>query len=490
MERLSVSTLASLDARVRRPGYDRDRAGVGIVHLGVGAFMRSHTAVYCDDAMAARGGDWAIAGVSLRRPDVRDQLAPQDCLYVVGEFDGRSEERRLIAALKSMHIAPENPVAVVRLLANPRVRVVTLTVTEKGYCLDPDSGELALTHPDILHDLHEPQTPRSTIGLLAAGLRQRMETAARPPTIVCCDNLPGNGGRLRAAVLRFAREVDKALAEWIGDNVAFPSTMVDRIVPATTEDDIERNTAATGLRDEGFVKTEPFRQWVIEDNFCNERPYWEAGGAHIVPDVEPFETAKLRLLNGPHSTIAYLGSLAGFEHVHEAMQDRHFATFIRRLMVEEISPVTPEPAPMDHALYIEELLDRFANPALQHRTRQIAMDGSQKLPQRLLRTVRAQLKRGGPIAGLSLAVAAWMRYALGRDESGAAYNVDDPLAGRFAAVSAETHDDPAEIADAFLAIREIFGKDLPENARFRSTVTESLRELLTVGAASSLRHLL
>ncbi|MGH8195318.1 MAG: mannitol dehydrogenase family protein [Woeseiaceae bacterium] len=487
MARLSISTLANLDAAVRRPRYDRERAAVGIVHLGVGAFMRSHMAVYCDDAMDVRGGDWAIAGVSLRRSEVRDRLSPQDGLYVVGEFDRSSEERRLIGALKSMYVAPEDPAAVVRLLTDPQVRVITLTVTEKGYCLDPDSGELALTHPDILHDLHNAGSPRSTIGFLAAGLKQRRATSADPPNIVSCDNLPGNGARLRAAVLRFAGEVDEALADWIGNNVAFPATMVDRIVPATTDEDIERNAAATGLRDEGFVKTEPFRQWVIENNFSNERPYWEAGGAHIVPDVEPFETAKLRLLNGSHSTIAYLGCLAGFEHVHEAMQDRHFETYIRGLMTDEISPVTPEPAPMNHATYIKELLERFANPALMHRNRQIAMDGSQKLPQRLLGTVRAQLKRGGPIAALSLAIAGWMRYAMGRDESGKAYHVDDPLAERFATISAEAGPDPADLAGGFLDIREIFGTDLPENPRFRSMVTENLRHLLTAGAAKTLR---
>jgi fructuronate reductase len=347
-ERLSARTLASLAPEVRRPGYDPERVGVGIVHLGVGAFMRSHVAVYCDDAMEAEGGDWAITGVSLRRPDVRDQLAPQNGLYTVGEFDASDERRRLIGALKSMRVAPEDPSAVVRLLADRAVRVITLTVTEKGYCLDPDSGELSLTHPDILYDLHEPQSPRSTIGFLAAGLKRRMAASAPAPTIVSCDNLPGNGRRLRAAVLKFAEETDRALSSWIAGNVAFPATMVDRIVPATTADDVERNARAISLRDEGFVKTEPFRQWVIEDSFANERPHWEAGGALIVPDVEPFETAKLRLLNGPHSTIAYLGSLAGFEYVHEAMQDRAFADFIRRLMTDEIAPVTPEPSGLNH----------------------------------------------------------------------------------------------------------------------------------------------
>jgi fructuronate reductase len=357
-------------------------------------------------------------------------------------------------------------------------------VTEKGYRLDPDSGELALTHPDILHDLHEPQSPRSTVGYLAAGLKQRMAASVPPPSIVCCDNLPGNGARLRGAVLSFAAESDQALHGWIADNVAFPATMVDRIVPATTEDDIERNAAVTGLRDEGFVKTEPFRQWVIEDTFCNDRPHWEAGGALVVPDVEPFEQAKLRLLNGPHSTIAYLGFLAGYEHVHEAMQDRGLATFIRHLMTEEIAPVTPQPPPLDHATYIKELLSRFANPSLMHRTRQIAMDGSQKLPQRLLNTIRAQLEREGPIDALCLVVAAWIRYTLGHDERGSSYEVDDPLAPRFAQISAATHD-PTELAARFLAIREIFGPDLPQSPRFRSKVEDALADLLKPGAVGA-----
>lgn len=485
MERLSTRTLARLAAGVRRPGYDRERADTGIVHLGVGAFMRSHVAAYCDDAMEADGGNWAIAGVSLRRPDVRDQLAPQDGWYTLGELDGTEERRRLIGALKSVHVAPEDPSSVIRLLASPAVRVITLTVTEKGYCLDPDSGELSLTHPDILHDLHEPEAPRSTVGYLAAALRQRMSAGTAPPSVISCDNLPGNGRRLRSAVLRFASEMQAGLANWIADHVAFPATMVDRIVPATMVEDIERNAQAIGLRDEGFVKTEPFRQWVIEDHFAGERPRWEAGGALIVPDVEPFEAAKLRLLNGAHSTIAYLGSLAGFEYVHEAMQDRAFAAFIRRLMTDEVAPVAPEPAGLDHDSYIEALLARFANPSLQHRTRQIAMDGSQKLPQRLLNTIRAQLERGGPIDGLCLAVAAWIRYCLARDEQGGSYEVDDPLAPRFARISAETPWEASALTERFLALREVFGTDLPESRRFRSTVEDALDNLLKKGAAAT-----
>ncbi|MEX2126353.1 MAG: mannitol dehydrogenase family protein [Woeseia sp.] len=486
--RLSGKTLAALDPAVRRPRFNRETTGIGVVHLGVGAFMRSHIAEYCDDALAAESGDWAIAGVSLRRPATRDRLSPQDCLYVLGTRDGAKECRRLIGALRSMHVAPESPHAVVRLLAEPHVRVVTLTITEKGYCLEPGSGELALDHPDIRHDLEHPDVPRSAIAFLAAGLKSRMLRLERPPDILSCDNLPANGRRLRSAVLRFAHELDPALETWIADNVAFPVTMVDRIVPATTEFDIDQNAAQTGLRDAAYVKTEPFRQWVLEDTFGNRRPAWEAGGALFVNDVAPFEAAKLQLLNGPHSTIAYLGYLAGFRYVHEVMRNPDFAEFIRQMMISDISPVTPEPREMNHAVYIEELLRRFRNAALEHRTWQIAMDGSQKLPQRILSTVRAQLRRGGPVASLGLAVAGWMRFALGRDELGQPIEVSDPLAAKYAAIAANGLTDPDDVVGRFLAIREIFGVDLPEQVRFRSTVSDSFRQLLETGAAETVRR--
>ena len=486
--RLSGQTLSALDPAVRRPRFNRETTGIGVAHLGVGAFMRSHIAEYCDDALEAEGGDWAIAGFSLRRPSVRDRLDPQDCYYVLGARDGANEQRRLIGALRSLQVAPENPRAVVRLLAAPHVRTVTLTITEKGYCLDADSGVLSLDHPDIRHDLGHPDEPRSAMAFLVAGLRERMTASRTPPDVLSCDNLPANGVRLRSAVLAFAHELDPKLANWIAANVAFPVTMVDRIVPATTEFDIAENAERTGLRDEAYVKTEPFRQWVIEDAFRNERPAWEAGGALFVTDVAPFETAKLRLLNGPHSTIAYLGYLAGFDYVHEAMANTAFAEFIAQMMIDDIAPVTPEPSEMNHAAYIDDLLKRFRNTALEHRTWQIAMDGSQKLPQRILSTVRAQLKRGGPIASLSLAVAGWMRFALGRDERGNPIDVSDPLAAKFAGIAAAGLTDPEEIAGRFLGIREIFGVDLPDRVRFRSAVSNSLRQLLEFGAAETVRR--
>lgn len=484
-QRLCATALQRLDGRVVKPAYDRARTGIGQVHLGVGAFMRAHTAVHTDEALDVRGGDWAIAGVSLRRPTVRDRLAPQDCLYTVATRAGDRADYRLVGAVRSIDVAPENPARVVDLLADPRVAVITLTVTEKGYSIAPDSGRLDTANPDVAHDLATPGSPKSTLGFLAAGLERRRAAGAPPVTIVSCDNLPGNGARLECALGEFVDRADAGLWSWIGKHVRFPQTMVDRIVPATTDADVDAAAAVIGVRDEGLVKTEPFRQWVIEDDFAGERPPWEAAGALLVDDVEPYESAKLRLLNGAHSTLAYLGYLAGYEYVHEVMQNDEFAAFVRRLMREEIAPVTPEPKGMEHDAYIDALLERFANAALEHRTWQIAMDGSQKLPQRLLNTVRARLQGNASIDGLSLAIAGWLRYALGRDERGRPIDVRDPFADRFAAVARDSADDPEAIVARFAAMPEVFGDDLPREERFTSSLAARLRELLERGAAAA-----
>ena len=292
--RLSKRTLAALPDTVSRPAYERDRCGTGIVHLGVGAFMRAHIAMYCDEAMAKDGGDWGIAGISLRQRTVYDQLQPQDGLYTVAVRDDLTTTYRLVGAIRSIDVAPEDPAKVLRLLSDPRTLIVTLTITEKGYCLSPDSGALDLAHEDIAHDLQNLESPRSAIGFLVSALHRRFADSAPPLTVVSCDNLPGNGERLRGGVLRFAREIDKALAARIESDIRFPATMVDRIVPATTADDIAAAEAVLGCRDEALVKTEPFRQWVIEDSFAGKRPAWDAGGAMFVPDVAPYELAKLR----------------------------------------------------------------------------------------------------------------------------------------------------------------------------------------------------
>lgn len=485
--RLSLRTLDGLRPIVMRPAYDHAHVRIGQVHLGVGAFMRAFIAPCNDAAMATKGGGWGIAGVSLRRAKVRDQLRPQDCLYTLSVRDNEAAANQLVGAIRSIVVAPENPQRVVSLLADASVSVATLTVTEKGYCIAPDSGDLDRSNPDLAHDLAGTRDPRSTIGFLVAGLRQRRASNGAPLTIVSCDNLPGNGKRLRNAVLTFVDEVDPSLCAWIESNVRFPATMVDRIVPATTPEDIAASARTIGVRDEAMVKTEPFLQWVIEDDFCTERPNWEAGGALFVDDVRPYEAAKLQLLNGPHSALAYLGYLAGHELISDAMGDRDIARFARRLMTHEISPVTAEPPGMGHAEYIEALLQRFENASLGHRTWQIAMDGSQKLPQRLLQTIRSQLQRGGPVAGLSLAVAAWMRYVLGHDDAGNMIDVRDPMADMFSQISREEQAEPEDLVARFVGLRPIFGTDLGANRRFTSTLAGQYRQLVDKGAAGAVK---
>ncbi len=483
--RLSQASLAALAPSVSRPGYRRDAVGTRVVHIGVGAFMRAHTAVYIDDVLAADGGDWAIAGVSLRRPDVFEQLAPQDCLYMLAVAGRDRRDYRLIGALREMHVAAGNPESVIELLARTGTAVVTITVTEKGYCIDAQAGGLDAAHPEVVHDLGHVASPRSLVGILHAACVRRSIRDAGPFTVLSCDNLPANGKRLRRAVLDFAALAGRDMESWIRDNVAFPSTMVDRIVPATTDRDIADAAAATGVFDAALVCTEAFTQWIIEDHFANARPAWERAGALLVDNVEPYETAKLRLLNGAHSAIAYLGFLSGHVYVHEAMQDAALARYVEHLMRTEISPVTPAPAGMEHERYIPALIERFRKPALMHRTWQIAMDGSQKLPQRLLATIRHQLGRGGPIALLSLAVAAWIRYTLGRDERGDPVDVRDPLAGTFAAIAAESGGRPAALVDAYLGLAAVFGEDLRAAERLRHALVVQLESLLEHGAAAT-----
>ncbi|HHY48640.1 MAG TPA: mannitol dehydrogenase family protein, partial [Alphaproteobacteria bacterium] len=433
MPRLTTATLPQASPDLGKPEYDRSRVTAGIVHLGIGAFHRAHMAVYVHDLLGAHP-DWGIVGASLRRADTRDALAPQDFLYTLAIRDASGTTCRVIGSVLDVLDANTQRAELLALLADPRIRIVSLTVTEKGYCHDPATGELDERHPDIVHDLAEPDAPVSAPGLIVAALMRRQAAGIAPFTVMSCDNLPSNGKTTRRIVLRFAQLRSPALAAWIREHVAFPSTMVDRIVPATTDADRELVAAATGLEDAWPIVTEPFTQWVIEDRFANGRPPFETVGAQLVDEVEPFELMKLRMLNGSHSTMAYLGYLAGHEYVADAVGDPAFRRLIHGLMTEEVMPTLPMPR-AELERYRDDLLARFANPALRHRTWQIAMDGSQKLPQRLLGTIRERLQAGQGINRLALGVAAWMRYVTGSDEKGGPIDVKDPLATRLRAIA-------------------------------------------------------
>ena len=326
--RLSNATLSLLPKGVVRPAFDRDRMKIGIVHLGIGAFHRAHQAVYTDSVLAGGDNGWAILGVSLRSGDTRDALGPQDGLYTVATRSGDADGFRVIGSIGRLLVAPENPQAVVDAMTDPAVRIVSLTVTEKGYCYSPAAAALDENHPDIVHDLANPAAPRSAIGFIVEALSRRQADGGEPFTLLSCDNLPANGRTLRRVVTRFAELRDPLLADYIRQRVAFPSTMVDRIVPATTDSDRAMTGAATGLYDAWPIMTEPFSQWVVEDHFPAGRPPWENFGVTFVEDVDAFELMKLRLLNGSHSTLAYLGYLAGHETVSDVMEADGFGGLV------------------------------------------------------------------------------------------------------------------------------------------------------------------
>ncbi|MDR0253158.1 MAG: mannitol dehydrogenase family protein, partial [Brucellaceae bacterium] len=358
---LSDKTLADLPATVGKPAYDRSDLKTGIIHLGIGAFHRAHQAVYTENILQD-DTNWGITGVSLRSPDTRDALAPQDYLYSVAVRDGAGEKLRVIGCLTDILVAPENPQAVLETLCQPDVRIVTLTVTEKGYCYLPANRTLDENHADIIHDLQNPQVPRSAPAFLTEAIKRRRDKGLSPFTILSCDNLPANGETLRRVTIRLAELTDPELARYIAEQVAFPSSMIDRIVPATTDADRASVSRILGAEDQWPVCTEPFSQWVIEDHFPSGRPAWEKAGVTFVRDVAAFELMKLRLLNGSHSTLAYLGYLAGHQTVSDTMTAAGFKNFIRTMMDDEITPTLPELSDFNLTFYKDQLIERFCNP--------------------------------------------------------------------------------------------------------------------------------
>ncbi len=482
MERLSARTLGTLPRGVSVPTYDRSAVEIGIVHLGLGAFHRSHQATYTEDVISKEMGPWGICGVDLLGPEIRDRLASQDYLYTYLEQGPVEHKPRIVGILRDVLVGPENPAAVIDRLVHPGTKIASITVTEKGYCHDPATGNLNQDHPGIQHDLRNPKAPKTVIGVLVAALDRRRLGGAKPFTVLSCDNLPSNGKTVEKVVKGFAGLLNKDLLSWIEDEVAFPCTMVDRIVPATTPENIAEVAKLIGLSDEAPTVGEPFRQWAIEDRFTQGRPNWERAGAELVSDVEPFEEMKLRLLNGSHSTLAYLGYLGGYQHIDETMGNPAYKKFVRAMMDQETTPAVDIPAGVDIEAYKDSLIDRFSNPSVKHRTWQIAMDGSQKLPQRYLNTVRHRLAAGQVPQRIALSIAAWMRYVTAIDENGQSIDVRDPLADRFKAIAAQVGSDTDGLADGLLAVREVFGDELPKVEPLRAAIKAALKTLYAEGA--------
>jgi fructuronate reductase len=495
MQRLHPDALPRLPADVARPRYERHALQAGIVHLGVGAFHRAHIAVVNEAALHASGDlRWGTVGVSLRAADTRDALRPQAGLYTLALRDAAGdgsprEMLQVVGNLLDVLVAPEDPQAVLERIAHPDTRIVSLTITEKGYHHDPATGALRLDAPDIVHDIAHPEAPRTMPGFVVHALALRRSRGLAPLTVLSCDNLPANGDTTRGIVLAFARAVDAGLGEWIGTHCTFPNSMVDRIVPRTTDADRERIAARLGVEDAWPVIGEPFLEWVVEDRFANGRPDWTAGGARFVDHAQPYEKLKLRMVNGAHSALAYLGAMAGLRTVDQAMAEPALRGFIDALMREEIAPTLPAMAGLDLDAYRARLLQRFSNPALQHQTKQIAMDGSQKLPQRLLGTVRDRLAAGQPIDRLALAVGGWVYYLRGVDETGATHDIQDPLAPALAQRLAQA-DAASSVQDRvafFTGFAPVFG-ELGGEPRFVAAVAHHLHALETRGVLATLVH--
>jgi mannitol 2-dehydrogenase len=478
----------SLPPTVGRPTYDRSRLTPGIAHIGVGGFHRAHQAMYLDRLLERRLTDWAIVGVGLRPEDarMRDVMAAQDHAYtlVLKHPDGTAEAR-VIGSIVEYRFAPDDPAAVVERLADPAIRIVSMTVTEGGYNIDQTTGEFDADAPGILRDLARPDTPATVFGFLVEALRRRRERGLPPFVVQSCDNVQGNGEVARRAFSAYASLRDPELGVWVHDAVAFPNSMVDRITPQTTPADVAEVAERYGIDDAWPVVAEPFAQWVIEDRFPLGRPPWEQAGAQLVEDVGPYESMKLRLLNAAHQAMAYFGHLMGYRWAHDAAADPHVTRLMERYWVEEAVP-TLRPVPgVDLTAYTAELLERFRNPAIKDTLARLATDASDRIPKFLLPVVREQLEAGGSVELSAAIVASWARYAEAVDEQGAPIDIVDSRRDRIMSAAARQREHPT----AFIEDRELFG-DLAQHEAFRVPYVRALGLLRDRGAARTLRVIL
>jgi fructuronate reductase len=472
MTRLNLANLDQLSPAAAKPAYDPSTLRIGVVHFGPGAFHRAHQAAYFD-ALAATDTRWGICGVSLHSAGVRDALVPQDGLYTLAILDAEIRYQ-VIGSMREVLVAHDDIEAVFERLTRGSVELVTSTVTEKGYCLAPD-WTLDFGHPDIVHDMANPKTPKSFIGYVVEGLRRRKAAGLKPFVLIPCDNLPKNGERLKAAVVAFAARNDADLAAWIEANLQCPCTMVDSITPATDDALRTRVADAIGLEDAWPIQREAFTQWVIEGHGHDGGPDWASVGVTLTDNVPAYERAKLRLLNGPHSTLAYAGLHKGYESVSQAMDDPELEQLVRDLMVKDVVPLLEAPKGMDLPAYCEAILKRFRNPAIKHLLAQIAWDGSQKLPIRILATLSEALERGHDISRFCVPLAAWMRFVRTKAVKGEV--ITDPLASELLALGATLEDDVSDVK-VVLALRSVFPEALANNPKVVAGIEKAYSELL------------
>ena len=485
---LNDRTLESLDARVAKPNYDRSAIEAGIVHIGVGGFHRAHQAMYLDTLMnQGQALQWGIVGVGMMPGDrrMKEVMSAQDNLYtLVVKYPDGHYEARVIGSIVDYLFAADDPDAVIERMADPAIRIVSLTVTEGGYNFDHVTGEFDLDNADVRHDLANPTTPRSVFGLVIGAIERRRERGIAPFTVMSCDNIQANGEVAHKMFTAFARARDPALGEWIDTRVSFPSSMVDRITPVTTPADIAEIESRFGLDDRWPVVCEPFTQWVLEDRFTQGRPAFEQVGVQVVDEVMPYELMKLRLLNASHQALAYFGYLAGYRYAHEVCQDPLFVDFLLAYMNEEATPTLALLPDVDLEDYKHTLIARFANPEIRDTLARLCAESSDRIPKWLLPVIREQLERGGDIQRSAAVVASWARYAEGDDEQGEPIIIVDRLKDELMAAAKDNREQPT----AFIENRRIFG-ELLDDARFREAYLDALNRLHTQGARATVEAL-
>ncbi|MGY1914371.1 mannitol dehydrogenase family protein [Blastococcus sp. SYSU DS0973] len=470
---LTDATLPLHEAQLSVPTYDRSALTPAVVHFSVGGFHRAHQLLYFDELAERRISDgWGVVGVGLRSRTMKEALAPQDHLYTVVERSPDGERARVVGVMVGYHFAPEDPAAVLDLLTDERTRMVSLTITDSGYRLDPRTGLFDADDPDIRADVREPSYPRTVFGYLVEALDRRRRAGLQPFSVVSCDNMHRNGDAARAAVVGFAQLRDEVLARWIADRVAFPSSMVDRITPHTSPEERAAVAQRYGVDDRWPVITEPFSQWVIEDTFSAGRPPLDAVGVRFVADVGSYELMKTRLLNASHCALGYLGSLAGYASLDQVMADPVLAGYVARLMDVEVTPLLPPPDGIDLAEYKRTLLQRFANPAIADGLPRLCRRGSTKMPHHLLPSLRQAIEEGRPHGLLTLAVAGWFRYLRGTDEAGRRLPVEDALAEQLQALARAGGSDPRPL----LGETSVFG-DLGSHPAFVADLAAALTAL-------------
>lgn len=489
--KLNEQNLPQLPAPIARPSYERKAVTAGIAHIGVGGFHRAHQAAYTDALMnLGEGLDWGICGIGTRADELsmRDALASQDYLYTLVELDDRPDtEVRVVGSIRDMLLVTKNgSEAVVARLSDPAIRIVSLTITEGGYCLDDSTGQFNAALPQIQHDLENPRSPISVFGLICAALARRRGEGTGPFTVMSCDNLPHNGDVTRKATLAFASLVDPELADWIDRNVSFPNAMVDRITPMTSAAHRKNLRQQHGIDDAWPVVCEPFVQWVLEDKFVAGRPAWDKVGVQFTDDVAPYEEMKIKLLNGSHLALTYLGFLRGYRFVHETMADPLFVEYIRRYMDDDVTPQLAHVPGIDLTEYKQTLIDRFSNCAIADQLERVCSDGSSKFPKFTVPTINRLIADSAELDRAALVVAAWALYLKGTDENGDSYRIPDPRA-EFCQSLVEEEEG---LAERLLGREEIFGAQIPRSIAFRDAFERNLLRLRTLGVSGTLDLLL